>query len=441
MKKTIALLLCAALLFVFAACGAETSSAPDETAEAPSTDASESETASEISSVPTQAPESSEETSEETTGETETSSPASEPGTADGIARFTTVSEALAGMTLEEKVGQLFIVMPEALYPSQRGLKLTEHSPSYAFSLSQEMKETFEAYPAGGFILFGGNISGGGQLKELTASLHSLGRVRPYVYIDEEGGTVARIGNSDVISVPKFGNMQSVAETGDPANAYEVGASIGGYLAEYGVDLDFAPVADVNTNPDNPVIGRRAFGSDPETAGEMVAAVIEGLHSAGVGSCIKHFPGHGDTNTDTHKAYAETLKTWEEIASCEMLPFIAGMEAGTDMVMAAHIAAPNVTGDDTPATLSYTLVTEKLRGELGYDGVVVTDSMAMLAVAERYSPAEAALAAFKAGVDIVLIPDDYIAAFEGILSAVQSGEISEARLNESVERILRMKME
>lgn len=343
-------------------------------------------------------------------------------------------------MTLEEKVGQLFIITPEELYPSQAGKKLTEHIPAYALSVSEEMQETFAAYPAGGFILFGGNIESGEQLKELTASLHALGENRPFVYIDEEGGTVARIANSDVIEAERFGNMQGVAETGDTANAFAVGAGIGEYLHEYGVDLDFAPVADVNTNPDNPVIGKRAFGSEPETAAQMVAAVIEGLHSEGVKSCIKHFPGHGDTTADTHKAYAETLKSWEEIAGCEMLPFIAGINAGTDMVMVAHIAAPNVTSDDAPATLSYTLVTEKLRGELGYNGVVVTDSMAMLAIADRYSPAEAAKEAFKAGVDIILIPDDYIAAFQGILEAVQSGEISETRLNESVKRILEMKM-
>ncbi len=463
MKKIriiISVLLAAVLLICSAAC-AKTSPADEQTqpaddtvqssvSESPSDDKAE---ASEPQSTETTTAETESGTTDEQTTDAEdteaeselteeTAQPEKEPETvspaANGV-RYTSVDEAMSKMTLEEKVGQLFVIMPEALYPSMKNKKFTQSGVDYAFSLSDGMKETYAAYPAGGFILFGGNISSGDQLKGFTSQLHDLGPVRPFVYIDEEGGTVARIGNSGCISVPKYGNMQSIADTGDTDNAYAVGAGIGGYLKDYGIDLDFAPVADVNTNPSNPVIGRRAFGSDPALAGDMVSAVIKGLHSQGVGSCIKHFPGHGDTNTDTHKAYAETLKTWDEIKNCEMIPFIDGINAGTDMVMVAHISAPNVTGDDTPATLSYTLVTEKLRRELGYNGVVTTDSMSMLAVADRYSPAEAAVTAIKAGIDIVLIPDDYIAAYNGVLDAVKNGEISEARINESVRRILTMK--
>ncbi len=350
------------------------------------------------------------------------------------------VNDTMKKMSLREKVGQLFVVMPEVLSPEIVNKRVSKTGIANVYSVSESMKETYEKYPVGGFILFGGNISSGSQLKNFTSQLHALGSIRPFVYIDEEGGTVARIGNSGCINVQKYGNMQSIAETRDPANAYALGEGIGSYLNEYGIDLDFAPVADVNTNPYNPVIGRRAFGSEPVLAGKMVSAVISGLHSQGVGSCIKHFPGHGDTKTDTHKAYAETLKTWNEIKNCEMIPFEAGIKAGTDMVMAAHISAPKVTGDGTPATLSYTLITEKLRGELGYDGVVITDSMSMLAVADRYTPAEAAVKAIKAGVDIVLIPDCCAEAFNGIINAVNSGEISVDRINESVRRVLTMKM-
>lgn len=433
MKKLTVWLLLAALIFSFSACGARKDPEEASSSSGQPTEPTEIETTVETSSEEDSAAASEPETTlpEETTEETTT--------VPEETTTKTEIEELMENMSLVQKVGQLFIIMPEALYPSQLHVKMTEKIPAYAAALTEEMKENFESYPAGGFILFGGNVKSPEQLKSFTDELHSLSGIRPLVCIDEEGGTVARIANAGGMNVPKFGNMQSVAETGDPENAFAVGKGIGEYLAEFGIDLDFAPVADVNTNPDNPVIGRRAFGSDPTLAGEMVAAVIEGLHSEGVGSCIKHFPGHGDTNTDTHKTYAETLKTWEEIASCEMLPFIAGINAGTDMVMAAHIAAPNVTGSETPATLSDTLITEKLRGELGYDGVVTTDSMAMLAVAEHYSPAEAAVEAIKAGVDIILIPDDYAAAFNGVLEAVQSGEITEARIDESVARILEMK--
>lgn len=461
MKKIVkitAVVLCFAFLCCFAACSGagkeeNVTSFPDSTGgtEPITSEISDEETlpsAPETSAAEETVPaETTEENSsaEETAAEETTADEAKkDAGTADPAApadsvRYSSVGDAMAAMTLEEKVGQVFVIMPEALLPETQNVKLTSLELDGVLSVTDGMRENYARYPAGGFILFGRNISTAPLLRSFTSELHALGTVRPFVYIDEEGGTVARIGNSGTISVPQFGNMQSIADTGDPDNAYNAGAQIGGYLAEYGIDLDFAPVADVNTNPDNPVIGKRAFGSDPELAGEMVAAVIRGLHSAGVGSCIKHFPGHGDTKTDSHTGYAETLKTWDEIKACEMLPFRAGIDAGTDMVMAAHIAVPAVIGDGTPSTLSYTMLTEKLRGELGYNGVIITDSMMMAAVADKYTSSQAAVAAFKAGADIILMPNDYAAAFNGLLDAVRSGEITEARLNASVERILRMK--
>ena len=203
--------------------------------------------------------------------------------------------------------------------------------------------------------------------------------------------------------------------------------------------MDFAPVADVNTNPLNPVIGSRAFGDDPQQAARMVSRVIEGLHDSGVASCVKHFPGHGDTATDTHTGYAETLKTWEEIKNCEMIPFQAGIDAGTDMVMTAHIAAPNVTGTSEPSTISPIMLTEKLRGELGYDGLIITDALSMGAIREAYSSAEACVLCVQAGVDLLLMPYDYFEAFDGVARAVEEGRIPEERIDESVCRILRFK--
>ena len=170
----------------------------------------------------------------------------------------------------------------------------------------------------------------------------------------------------------------------------------------------------------------------------MDAAVLEGLHSEGVLGCLKHFPGHGDTVGDTHDGAVSITKTWDELLGCELIPFVENFE-NTDLVMAAHISLPNVTQDGLPASLSHEIITGRLRGELGYDGLVVTDSLAMGAIANEYTSAESAVLAVQAGADLLLMPRDYAAAFEGVLEAVESGKISEARLDESVLRILQAK--
>ena len=235
--------------------------------------------------------------------------------------------------------------------------------------------------------------------------------------------------------------MGEIGASRDSENARRAGLTIGGYLKKLGFQLDFAPVADVNTNPDNPVIGERAFSGEPETAAEMVSAAIKGFHEAGIACCIKHYPGHGDTSADTHDGYASTDKSWQELLSCELIPFISGIDAGADLVMAAHISAPSVTGDERPASLSYELINVKLRGELGFEGVVATDSLAMGAVTLEYSPAEAALAALNAGADLLLMPESYREAYEGVLAALESGELPVSRIDESALRILRLKEE
>ena len=171
----------------------------------------------------------------------------------------------------------------------------------------------------------------------------------------------------------------------------------------------------------------------------MVQSYIFALHDNSILSCIKHYPGHGDTSGDSHVDLTYTDKSWEELKECELYTFIGGIEADTDMIMVAHIAAPNITGTDEIATFSYTLVTEKLRNELGYDGVIITDSMEMGTITHDCDPAEAAKKAIKAGVDIILLPYVYTEAFDGLKEAVLNGEISESRIDESVSRILLMK--
>lgn len=325
------------------------------------------------------------------------------------------LERAIAGMSLEQKVAQMFVVRPEAADSVDRSIA----SP-------------------GGYCVFAHNFSSPQTLAQLLERLNAQD-CAPLLCIDEEGGRVARIGGNESFGVRRFPPMQTVGRKGEEA-AIEAGRTIGEYLGRYGLNVDFAPVADVNTNPSNPVIGTRAFSSDPAEASSMVCAFLRGLGSMGIAGCLKHFPGHGDTATDSHLGYAESRKTWEEMLSCEMLPFRAGVDAGVPMVMVGHISTPMVEGcGSLPATLSATMIQGKLRGELHFTGIVITDSMAMGAISAHYSTDVATLMAVKAGVDIVLMPKDFAAAYNALLGAVRSGEISEARLDESLRRILSLK--
>ena len=350
-----------------------------------------------------------------------------------------TIRKEISQMTLREKVGQLFVIRPDALEGRFSAAELEDNKILGTVAVTDEMRELYRQYPCGGFCIFRKNIVDGDQLLSLTEGLHSLGSIRPILCIDEEGGQIARIANHPAFSVPRYPAMGKIGQTEDPQKAFDVAAGIGAYLKAYGLDADFAPVADVNTNPSNTVIGSRAFGSEPQNAAVMVQAYLNGLHSAGIAGCVKHFPGHGDTSTDTHTGYAETNKTWAELLNCEMIPFMAGIQAQTDLIMTAHIAAPKITGSQDPSTVSYTILTEKLRRELGYDGLIVTDALSMGAITGQYSSAEASIRCLQAGADLILMPYHYTEAFEGVLSAAENGVLSEERINESVERILRLK--
>lgn len=348
----------------------------------------------------------------------------------------------ISRMTLREKVGQLFMVRPDALEERFSPAELGDNSITGTTEVTDSMREIYRRYPCGGFAVFRKNLLSPSQLRQLTAGLHALGDPAPVIGIDEEGGRIARIANHPAdFGVRKFPPMGKIAAAGDESLAYEAGREIGAYLSDYGVDIDFAPVADVNTNPLNPVIGDRAFGDDPGAAAAMVKQVIRGLHESGTASCIKHFPGHGDTSTDTHTGYAETGKSWEEMQDCEMIPFRAGIEAGTELLMTAHIAAPAVTGSDEPSTMSRVILTDKLRGELGYRGLIITDALGMGAIQDRYTSSEACIACIEAGADILLMPYDYFEAFDGVVRAVEEGRLTEERIDESVARILRFKQE
>lgn len=348
------------------------------------------------------------------------------------------IEAQIASMTLREKIGQMFFVRPESLAPSIVWTKYTDLVDYSLQEVTDEMKSINKNYPVGGVILFAHNIKDEAQLSNFIPQIKALNG-RPVLCVDEEGGRVARIANNGNFNVEKFESMAAIGATGNPANAHYCGKTIGTYLKKYGFDIDFAPVADVNTNPDNIVIGNRAFSDDPAVAAPMVTNYLQGLSEAGIVGCVKHFPGHGDVSADTHYGYAQSMKTWSEMLTCEMVTFKAGISWGCRLIMTAHISAPNVTGSEFPSTMSGVILQDKLRNELGYKNLIVTDAMDMGAIMNQYTNEEAAVGSIKAGVDAVLCPKDFIKAFDAVVSAVERGEISEERINQSVRRILELK--
>lgn len=338
--------------------------------------------------------------------------------------------DILEEMTLEEKVYQMFIVTPEAL----TGYDVVNASTDIT-------KGWLEKYPVGGLIYFADNIQNREQtedmLKNTMASALELQEMPIFLCVDEEGGRVVRVAGNSQMGVQNVGPMQNIT---DEDAAYSAGATIGAYLNELGFTVDMAPVADVITNEKNTVIGDRAFGTDASIVDQYADAYSDGLHSQGILSTYKHFPGHGATEGDTHEGYAYTNKTYEELKEAELIPFANAKRNDIDMVMVAHIAVPNITGDNTPCTLSHKMVTEILRNDLKYDGLIITDAMNMGAITEQYTSKDATVKAIQAGVDIVLMPQDFAASVEGVLEAVKNGEITEKRIDESVLRIIEKKL-
>lgn len=348
----------------------------------------------------------------------------------------------LQGMTLRQKVGQLFIVRPDALDPTQTQAQINDAHASGVTAVTEGMRAMLAQYPVGGVCLFGKNLAGPEQTAALNAELQAASALPLFVAVDEEGGAVSRLANHPAFDLPRYGSAAAVGASGDPAQAQAMGAVIGAYLRGCGFNMDFAPVADVNTNPNNPVIGERAFSSDAAVAAAMAAAMARGLYGELVIPTFKHFPGHGDTAEDSHTGQAVTLRTREEMERCEFLPFAAQSDAvGAHAVMVGHITAPALCGNDLPASLSPQVVEEILRGELGQTDLIVTDSLSMQAITDRYSPGEAAVLALQAGCDLLLMPDGLAEAYEAVLDAVADGSLTEARIDESVHRILTMKRE
>ncbi len=347
------------------------------------------------------------------------------------------VALLLSQMSPEEKVGQLFIIRPDALDPAQEQEQINDAGASGVTSLTDAMTDSLQKYHVGGIIFFGKNITDPQQLAEFISALQENSTTPLFIAVDEEGGIVSRLANHPNFDLPEYESAAAVGATGEPDQAFEMGNTIGTYLKSYGFNMDFAPDADVNTNPLNPVIGERAFSSDAETAAEMAASMAEGLRQNGIIPVFKHFPGHGDTAEDSHNSCAVSYKTEEEMANCEWLPFLRATEA--DGIMVGHIAAPSITGNMTPASLSYTMVTEILKERIGFRGLVITDSLAMDAVAKELSPGEAAVQAIEAGCDIILMPNGLAESYQAVLDAIAEGRLSEDRIDKSVAKILGVK--
>ncbi len=331
--------------------------------------------------------------------------------------------ELLSGMTLREKLCQLMIVRPEVL---------TGESPVTA--AGETTRLALETYPVGGLIYSVDNLVTQEQTREMITNTQSYSKLPLFISADEEGGNVGRLMYK--LGTTWVNSMYSYKDEGADT-AYANAKTIGTDMVSCLFNTDFAPVADVWTNPENTVIGDRAYSDDFEQAAELVAAAVRGFTDAGVICCLKHFPGHGDTSTDTHEGAAVVSKSLDELRAGEFLPFVSGIEAGADMVMIGHITVTSV--DPEPATISKAIITDVLRGELGWDGVVISDSLDMGALA-GYDNGEVCMKFLEAGGDILLGIPDIETALTSLEAAVTDGRLTESRIDESVQRVLELKI-
>ncbi|MFF9346850.1 glycoside hydrolase family 3 protein [Streptomyces sp. NPDC014734] len=346
----------------------------------------------------------------------------------------------ISRMSLEEKVGQLFVMRVyghSATDPDQADI-----DANLADIGVRTAAELIAKYHVGGIIYFAWahNTRDPHQIADLSNGIQRAGLAGPtplplLVSTDQEHGIVCRVGEPATL----MPGAMALGAGGSHADARRAGQIAGAELAAMGINQNYAPDADVNVNPANPVIGVRSFGSDPRSVAAMAAAQVKGYQSGGVASTAKHFPGHGDTGTDSHTGLPVIGHTREQWTELDAPPFRAAIAAGIDSIMTAHIVVPALDPSEDPATLSHPIVTGILREELGYDGVVVTDALGMEGVRTKYGDARVPVLALLAGVDQLLDPPDLDVAWQAVLEAVKNGEIGEARIDESILRILRLK--
>lgn len=331
----------------------------------------------------------------------------------------------LSTMTLEQKIGQMFICGFHSLVPDD------------------QIKKLIQEHHLGGVIYFRRNIGDPEQVANLSASLQKLsadqGNLPLWIAIDQEGGMVARIDHKRVSRIP--GNM-ALGATGNPDYSYEVSRVSAEELLQLGINMNFAPCLDVNNNARNPVIGVRSFGEEPERVAEHGVAVIKAFQEKGLSAAAKHFPGHGDTNVDSHMGLATVEHDLDRLQQVELKPFIEAIRAGVDVIMTAHVIFPAIEPERIPATLSRPVLTGLLREDLAYDGIIVTDCLEMHAIAKFFGIGEGAVKAIEAGADVVLVShtlNDQIEAIEAVKHAVRTGRISEKTIDAAVTRILALK--
>ena len=297
-------------------------------------------------------------------------------------------------------------------------------------------------YPVGGIVYFAKNLEDRAQAAALLANTQSYAKIPLFLGVDEEGGTVSRIGANEALGGTKVADMRSFGQSADPAQVYAAGQTLAANLTGLGFNLDFAPDCDVVSGVDS-VIGSRSFGSDPELCASLAGVIVKSLRAEGVVSCLKHFPGYGSATVDDHNGTSIVEKTLDELESCDLVPFqsIIAQEGSVPFVMVTHLSYPNVTGSDTPADLSSAIVTDILRDKLGYQNVIITDSQSMSSITDHYSAGEAAVQALAAGCDMILMPSDLQGAFDAVKAAVADGTLTQSRIDESVLRILTVKAE
>ena len=330
-----------------------------------------------------------------------------------GLSRNDRIETALSRMSLEEKIGQIFIVAPD-----------------------DNVEQMLQNHHVGGVILFSRHSQNLQQTMHLIEKVCLIsGAIPPFVAVDQEGGRVARLDFTT--QVPSARSLSTL----DEYSLRQIGGLVGKELTALGFNINFAPVMDVNTDAANPVIGDRSFGSNPATVSRLGSAYIAGLQESGMAGCAKHFPGHGDTRSDSHYLLPVVNQNLERLESVELAPFRAAVTSGVELIMVAHVQYPAL--DPTPewpATFSKPIITGVLRNNMGYPGLITTDAMNMKAITDSMNSGPAAVSAFQSGVDIILMPDNLEDAYKALLSAIRSGDIPLSRLDSSVRRILNLKL-
>ena len=332
----------------------------------------------------------------------------------------------LQTMTDDEKIFQLMMVRPEDITKVETATRAGDTT-----------KEALEKFPVGGICYFADNLEDQEQVTEMLSKTRSYAKTPLFLAIDEEGGRVSRAGSNEELAVTQLPAAAQFGTDGDITALYRAGTTLAKELGALGFNLNFAPVADLSA-ADDTEIGDRAYSADPQVASVMVSTMVDALQKNGMTACLKHFPGHGSAEGDSHEGTAISTRTLEELQQNEWLPFRAGIGQGVKFVMVSHLTNENLSAQ--PASLSPEVVSS-LRQELGFNGIVITDSLQMKAIIGHYGADKAAVLALQAGADMLLMPNSVEKAYDGITAALEAGDLTRERIDESVLRILTVKFE